>query len=285
MNTMRRVKMYLVFGIVLSVILMIIFLKLPFSFVKKNCMKTVNRLIDKASHEDELFTEDELRDLPRPLQQYFKYCGYIGTKKMSYMKAEFKNVTFRQGTGSHALTIDYTQYNFVDQPDRIALISSSLYGIPFEGCDSYVGGLGRMKGVIGKLITIFNVTGDEMDKACLVTFLADSMIMPNSFLKDYIKWEEVDTNHVKAQISYYGTTAVGIFTINDIGEITSFITNDRAVYNSYGTMSYEKWTITCEDYSVNTDGIKHPMKMKAIWNYKNGDFIYFDSNNLKVEYY
>ncbi len=277
--------MYLVLGIVVLVVaIIILFLKLPFSFVKKDFLRTVNHLIDKAGHTDALFTEEELKDLPTPVQRYIRHCGYIGKKKMDYMKADFKDVTFRQGIKSPDLTIDYTQYNFVEQPNRMALISSSLYGIPFEGCDSYVNGFGRMRGIVGKLITIFNVTGEEMDKACLVTFLADSIMIPSSFLQDYIKWEEVDSNHVRAQISYYGITAAGTFTINDIGEITSFTTNDRAVYNSDGTMTYVKWTLTCEDYTTNAEGIKHPTKMKAMWNYKDGDFIYFDSSNLYVEY-
>lgn len=278
--------MYLIPGIVLSVLLFIVlFLKLPFSFVKKDFMETVNHLIGKAGQTDELFTEEELSELPAPLQRYFRYCGYIGKKKMSYMKAEFKDVTFRQGRKSPDLTIDYTQYNFINQPDRMALISSSLYGIPFEGCDSFVDGCGRMKGVVGKLIPIFNVTGREMDKACLVTYLADSIMMPNAFLQDFVSWEEVDANHARAMISYFGITAGGTFTFNDKGEITSFSTDDRAVYNSDKTMSYEKWTITCENYVTNEDGIKHPTKIKAMWNYEDGDFIYFDSSNLNLEHY
>lgn len=275
----------IILSILILLIIVILFMKLPFSFVKKDFMKSVNSLKDKAGKTDDIFTEEELANLPSPLQQYFRYCGYIGSKKMSYMKAEFTDVTFRQGKDNPPLTIDYTQYNFVEQPDRMALISSSLYGIPFEGCDSFVDGFGRMRGVIGKLFTIFNVTGKEMDQACLATFLADSLMMPNAFLQDYIQWEELDSNHAKAVITCYGITTSGIFAFNDKGEIISFTTDDRAICNSDGTIEYEKWTITCDEYIENEDGIKHPMKLKAIWNYEDGDFIYFDSSNLHIEYY
>ncbi len=51
----------------------------------------------------------------------------------------------------------------------MALIDSSIFGIPFEGYDSYQNGTGGMKGVIAKAITLFDQTGTDMDKACLAT--------------------------------------------------------------------------------------------------------------------
>lgn len=277
--------MYYILGVLIFIVIILVFIKVPYSFVRRDFNKTVSLLSSKVRATDELFTEHDIAGLPTPLQKYFRYCGYIGKKKMNYLKATFKDVVFYQGKNGKKLIIDYTQYNFVETPDRMALISSSLFGIPFEGCDSYVGGSGRMKGVVGKLVPIFNVTGKEMDIACLVTLLADSVMIPNTFLQDYIRWEPIDGHHAKAVISYYGITASGTFTFNDLGEITAFTTKDRAIYSSDGTMSYEKWTITCEHYVENANGIKHPTMIKAIWNLKDGDFTYFDSSNLQVEYF
>ena len=38
------------------------------------------------------------------------------------------------------------------------------------------------------------------------------------------------------------------------------------------------------DY-VEKDGIKQPQRIRVIWHSKNGDLIYFDSNNVKIEYH
>lgn len=70
------------------------------------------------------------------------------------MKLYFEDVDFVQA--SKRLKIKYTLYSFVAEPIRIALIDTSIFGIPFEGIDSYQNGVGCMKGEIAKFIK----TGD-----------------------------------------------------------------------------------------------------------------------------
>ena len=62
-------------------------------------------------------------------------------------------------SGDKPIKIDYTQYDFVNQPNRIAYIGSSMYDIPFEGVDVFLDGTGAMKGVIAKLFVLFNQMG------------------------------------------------------------------------------------------------------------------------------
>ena len=57
-----------------------------------------------------------------------------------------------------------------------AYIDSSLYGIPFEGLDSFLRGKGSMKGILGKPFTLFDERGADMDQVCLVTFLAGTIL-------------------------------------------------------------------------------------------------------------
>lgn len=278
--------MLIVIGSILAVIvLIIIFFQLPVSFVQRDYYKRVDKLIQKDKHISGTVTEADIVHLPEPIQRYIHYIGILGTQKRSYMKAYFRNVDFWQERGGPNLTIDYIQYNFLSQPDRMALIDSKMKGIPFEGCDSYEDGVGGMKGTIGKVVTIFNVTGKEMDQACLVTYLADSILFPYALLEDFITYEEIDKNHVKAKISYYGIETEGVFSINDLGEITSFTTNDRGVTNDDGSITMVKWTVTADQYRLDSDGIKKPTILKAIWNYDDGDFIYFDSSSSTIEYH
>ena len=41
----------------------------------------------------------------------------------------------------------------VDKPGRMAMIESSMFGIPFQGYDYYRDGKGGMRGVIAKQLT------------------------------------------------------------------------------------------------------------------------------------
>lgn len=287
MKKERKRKMFVIIGVLLVLAgMLMIWFHIPYSPVKKQFQKDIEALSVK-NHlpiENEVFTDSDFSHLPIAIQRYIQYCGYIGTPKMSYLKMEYHDVDFMQGRNGPSLKIDYTQYNFVCEPCRMALIDSSMFGIPFEGYDYYQNGSGGMKGVIAKAITLFNQTGTDMDKACLATFLAESLFAPTILLQDYISFEEINNFEVRAIISYKGQTASGIFTFNEKYEMVSFTTNDRAATGTDGTMEYVPWSALCSDYQVSESGIKYPTKFQAVWNYSDGDFIYFDGIINKVSY-
>ena len=277
--------MYIAIGVLLVMIgAAVIFFNIPFSPLKNDFTKDMNALSERSmSPSSRVFTKEDIVALPAPVQKYFRSCGFIGKPIMSGMKAAFRDVPFKQGKNGPSLKIDYTQYNFVAQPQRIALIRSSLFGIPFDGYDSYIDGRGDMKGVLGKLATLFDQTGEDMNRACLVTFLSECLIVPSAALQDYISWDEIDQTHAKATITYYDISASGIFAFNDQGEMTSFTTEDRAAYNNDGTMERVSWSAICADYRE-CNGYRLPNVLQAVWHYKDGDLLYFDGSKVTFEY-
>lgn len=259
---------------------------IPYSPVKKQFQKDIAELTEEChvSCENEMFTEQDFAKLPETIQKYIEHCGYIGTPRMSYLHMEYRDVAFMQDRQGPALTIDYSQYNFVSKPARMALINSSMFGVPFEGYDYYRSGTGGMKGVVAKLFTLFDETGSKMDQACLVTFLAESLFVPSALLQDYITFEEIEDRKVRASISYGGQTAAGIFTFNEQYEMISFTTNDRAASGTDGTFAYVPWSALCSGYEPGENGILYPTKFQAVWNYPDGDFTYFDGVIDSVSY-
>lgn len=171
----------------------------------------------------------------------------------------------------------------MSKPFRVANIDTSLFKVPFEGNEYYYDNIGRMKGVIAKTFTIFDVKGSEMNESSLVTYLSECLIVPNAALQNFIKWEEIDDLHAKAIISYDGITVSGIFSFNKKGEMTSFTTNDRWADKGDGTYEKVRWSAICSNYK-NNNGIKQPANFKAVWHYTDGDLVYFDSNNIKIEF-
>ena len=287
MKKARKRKMFIVLGMLLVIIgALVIWFNIPYSPVKKQFQSDITALLaeNQLSADNELFTEKDFSHLPTAIQRYIENCGYIGAAKMSYLKMEYHNVDFSQGKSGPTLKIDYIQYNFINEPCRMALIDSSMFGIPFEGYDYYQNGTGGMKGVIAKAITLFDQTGADMDKACLATFLAESLFAPTILLQDYITFEEISDFEVRATITYGGQTASGIFTFNEQYEMISFTTNDRAVAETDGSMEYIPWSAICNDYQLSPSGIKYPTKFQAVWNYPNGDFVYFDGVISEVSY-
>lgn len=267
----------MILGIIAGLILLLaVYFIQPYSPLQSDFNKTAEQLISGTQPETGTFSQKDIAHLPAPVQNYFIHCGYIGTPKMVWVKTAFNDVSFSTGRNKPALTIDYTQYNFVETPNRLAYIDSSMYGIPFQGFDSYTQGVGSMKGVIAKAYTLFDQKGPEMDKACLVTILSESLFIPNIALQNYITWEAIDDTHAKASITAYGTSASGFFTFNEEGETLEFTTNDRMAVGFDGSKQSIPWSAVCEGYQKNENGILKPTRFKAVWHYPEGDLVYFD---------
>lgn len=168
----------LVVAIVLIGIIVVWFL-IPYSPLKRQFLHDVDAVKSaQIAQATELFTLQDIEHLPEIVQTYLSNCGYVGKSKMSYMSITFKDVTFSRSKDQPPMRIDYSQFNGAQNPTRLALIESQLFFVPFEGYDYYLNGKGGMKGMIGKLFTVFHQTGETMDKAALLTFLSESLFMP-----------------------------------------------------------------------------------------------------------
>lgn len=278
--------MKIIICIAVFFIFIVTWFAIPYSPLKDD-FSTDNKTLKEKSilyKDNEVFKETDFEATPSAIQKYIANAGYIGTKKMNSLHMEYLDVDFKQGKNGPSLKIDYIQNNYVKEPARMALTLSSMFGIPFQGYDYYSDGVGGMKGVIAKLLTLFDQKGLEMDVACLATFLAESMFFPSVLLQDYISLEEINDHQVKATITFREQKASGIFTFNEKYEMTSFTTKDRAVVNTDGTTENVPWTAACDRYVTGADGIKRPTTFKAIWNYSDGDFIYFDGQISRIDY-
>lgn len=230
---------------------------------------------------DRVFTTEDIAGLPRPLQRYFEYCGFIGKPRMSNIKITHRNVDFV--LNSKKLKIQCVQYNSALKPERIALIDTHLYGIPFEGLDAYQNGRGSMKGVLAKSITLFNQTGTAMNQSSLVNCLAESLLVPEMALQDFMSWEAINDNQVRGTISYYGLSASGIFSFDKDGLLEQFTTEDRVYVDTAGNEKRVRWSAICGNYRE-INRIKQPRSLKAIWHLPEGDLVYFDGNDTIIKY-
>lgn len=289
-----RNNMGIIIGLLMAVLgFLIIYMSIPYSPTNKAFQKDLAAVQEAqgiqdqagtADHWRERFTKEDFADFPLAIQKYIENCGYLGKPKFSQLKMAFKDVDFAQAREAKALKMDYTQYNFAQEPVRMALIKSSLFGIPFEGYDRYLSGQGSMKGVIAKHMTLFNQTGPEMDQACLATYLAEAFFLPSTLLSGLIDFQEITPYEVQATIHYQGQRASGIFYFNENYEMTTYTTKSRSLSEKDGSYTPMTWTARCGDYQVNARGIKHPSTLQAIWNYPDEAFIYFDGQQGEFTY-
>ena len=280
---MKKKIMIALIVVAAIILLLAVWFNIPYSPVKAQFITDVEARAQKVTAvASEKYTADDFKDLPPTIQKYLELNDYIGAKRYAVLSMEYRNVDFGLGVNKPRLKIDYTHTDFSDSPDRLAFIDSKMFGVPFQGYDYYMDGKGGMKGVLAKLFTLFDQTGPEMDKACLITYLAEAFFLPEAFLKDFITFKQIDEHTVEATITNKGVTASGVFHFNDSYEMTSFTTNDRGQIAPDGSIEYTPWEAQCENYKEYSDGIRRPTVFRAVWKNKDGDFIYFDGKISRV---
>jgi hypothetical protein len=273
---MKKGRKIVIGVIFILLVVIIIYLMIPYSPVKKEYSSIVGELSEANKMPKSIITEDDLKVLPEVIQKYFIKNGYVGIESASIIKFDFKDVEFSMGVNKPNIKIDYTVYDFVKEPTRVALIDSKMFGIPFEGIDICKDGKAKMKGTLAKNITLFNTKFDIIDSS----YLSECMMHPSLALQENITYKQIDDYSVEATIRKKGRKTTGIFYFNENYEMTHFIDEKRL---SSDTNTYEKWSAVTSDYKV-VNGVNRPTKFQAVWNFSEGDLVYFDSKNMKISY-
>lgn len=273
---MKKGRKIVIGVIFILLVVIIVYLMIPYSPVKKEYSSIVGELSEANKMPKSIITEDDLKVLPEVIQKYFIKNGYVGIESASIIKFDFKDVEFSMGVNKPNVKIDYAVYDFVKEPTRVALIDSKMFGIPFQGIDICKDGKATMKGILAKNITLFNTKFDIIDSS----YLAECMMHPSIALQENITYKQIDDYSVEATIRKNVRKTTGIFYFNENYEMTHFIDEKRL---SSDTNTYEKWSAVTSDYKV-VNGVNRPTKFQAVWNFSEGDLVYFDSKNMKIRY-
>ena len=270
------------------IVLVIFWFSIPYSPFRNQFKKDLNKQmqLSKSFLRDTsktVYEKEDFESLLPLLRAYIEECGYIGSPRKSVLKMEYMKVDFALGQNRPKLKIDYTQVDFANAPVRLAFIDSKMFGIPFQGYDYFVNEKGGMKGVLAKSFQLFDQTGEQMDKAALVTYLAEIIFVPEALLQNFVSFNQLDSHRVEARIEYKGLKACGIYHFNDAHEMICFSTDERSQTASDGSVENIPWEAQCREYKVYSDGIKRPSIFRAVWKYPDQDFIYFDGKISSVD--
>lgn len=214
-------------------------------------------------------------DLPKALQNFINQSGFLSLGNIHQVKIEWRNTMLKLSYGGNWKMINCVQHNFLTDPIRLVYIKTKILGlIGIEAFDSFRHGNGNMMVKAAGLFKLVDAKGYKMDKAELVTILAETMIISDYALQTYIQWKEIDLYTVRGTINYHGLKASGLFYFNTDFQMIRFETDDRYYTESKGNLIQTKWTATCKDY-ITQNEISFPSSFKATWNFPNDDFNYF----------
>ncbi|MFR3686951.1 MAG: DUF6544 family protein [Enterococcus sp.] len=281
-----RMTMMLVWGFIIVLVLVIIYLIIPGGPVWKKYLADVASSFQQAennSSQSGLITEEAIADLPQPLKKYLKKNGYVNQPMMRNMYIRFENTKFRMEAGKNPIPIDFCQVNFVGRPDRYAFLKARMFGLPVQVRDSVQDGKGSMIGVLAKHFQLFHSTGPEMDQSQLITALADAVFMPSLFLQEYITWRTIDQRRVEGTISWKGVSVKGRFTFDDSGDIVRFDTDERYMDENGKGTSLVPWFVLYENYQSD-EKYRRPGCVSVNWQLPQGVDNYFVSDRIKIQY-
>lgn len=274
--------------IMLSSIVLIIIVILVLAYQSNDLKRTyINQAITGLnrleSTQRQIITENDIKHLPLIIQKYLKYAGVIGRETVHNVRivAEGKFLLDPK-RGWSDLRIE--QYNFFDDlPMRLSYMKLNILGIPLYGLDTYADGKGSMRGKLAGLLTVIQGKGSEMDTSEQVVLLSEMFTTPATLIDRRITWEDIDSTTVKAIFTDNGRRVSGLIRFNENGELTEFITEDKAYQDKDNTYKKVSWSVLLKDYK-DFNGLILSTYSEVIWHFPEGDQCYGKVSMKEIEY-
>jgi len=228
-----------------------------------------------------IVTQEMLEGLPAPLRRYLAYAGVVG--KPMVQSVHLRQVgRIRGGADKPWMKIDAVQDYTVDPPGFTWVGTVRKLGLPIiRARDSYQNGKGRMLIKMGGLITLTDATGMEMDQGSMMRYLNEMTWFPSAFLRSNISFEPIDDNSAKVTLTDCGNTAKATMYFDDVGRLIDFVAPRYREVG--GKFVLENWSTPMPEYGE-FEGLRLPVKGKAVWKLREGDFEYIEVVVTEMKY-
>ncbi len=226
-------------------------------------------LAGSSAGEARFVSEGMLDGLPEPVQRYLRYTGIIG-------KPFVRRVHLKQrgnmllASGRPWIPLKAQQWYAVRTPGFVWYATLHIGPISIvRARDMYRTGVGHMLIKIASLITVADAKGNEIDQGEMVRYLSEMMWFPSAFLEDNVSFEAVDARSARVILTDRGRTATAMLFIDADGRLTEFVAQ------RYAGSNLETWSVPITAYGE-FEGLKLPVRCKAVWKLANGDQEYID---------
>jgi Family of unknown function (DUF6544) len=228
-----------------------------------------NLLARSSAVEARFISEPMLDGIPEPVQRYLRYTGIIG-------KPFVRRVHLRQSgrmllaSGTPWIPLKGEQWYSVLPPGFVWYATLHIGPISIvRARDMYRTGKGRMLIKAASVVTVADAKGNEIDQGEMVRYLSEMMWFPSAFLEDNVSFETVDASSARVILTDRGRTATGTLFLDAEGRLTEFVAR------RYAASDLETWSVPITAYGQ-FEGLKLPVRCKAVWKLAKGDQEYID---------
>ncbi|MDP9468250.1 MAG: hypothetical protein M3P32_05860 [Chloroflexota bacterium] len=216
---------------------------------------------------------EELEELPATVQRYLGFMGVAGRPRVWSFRAQFRGRFWLRRELGWMSAVAW-QYNSAPEIARVFVMRVRVGGIvPMVGCDTYLGGRGRMIGKVFNRLTVVDGHGEEFDIGELTTYLNDAVLLaPSMLLGPNTTWAEIDDRTFEVTLADAGRCVTGRVSIDESGAPSDFSTMDRFASLPSGLQRAEWHTPVQRWHSGN--GRNLPGPVEAIWLLPDGPLPY-----------
>jgi hypothetical protein len=252
--------------------------------MKKRVQREVDELFVKDKDEviGRKITEKDLDGLPVPVKKYLRYTRIIGKEKARTVRLKQRGY-FRTKEAQRWMPLKAEEYFTVDPPGFLWYGKIKVFPfVSVAAIDKFYKGEGSLEVKMMSLFKVADAKGREYDQAELVRYLSEMIWFPSAFLSEYIHWEPVNSESVKATIRVNGLSASAVLHFNPKGQITNFVA--ERYMDVGGGLILKKWFTPLHEYAE-INGIMVPVKGEGVWKLSTGDFSYVKIDEIKdLEY-
>lgn len=163
-------------------------------------------------------------------------------------------------------------------------MNATMKGLPVKGYHRFLNGTAVMDIRLLSLIKVQYQDGDKMNISETVTFFNDMCCLaPATLIDKRIKWLEADSVKAKAEFTNNGIAISAWLYINDEGELTNFVSEDRYATTDKQEMIRLPWSTPLAQYRSFKDYIL-PGYADLVYSCPDGDLCYGKFKMVSIVY-
>lgn len=221
-----------------------------------------------------LVTERDLEGLPAPAQRYLRAMGVLGRARVRLFDVAMRG-RFRLRPDGPWMPMQALQRNTVAPVARVFSMVIRMGGVlPMIGGDTYLGGVGRMQGKLGGLVTVADGYGPEFDVGELTTWLDDAVLLaPSMLLSAPVEWQARSDELIELTLHDAGHTVRATVQLDALGRPADVWSDDRWVDLPSGPTRAE-WHTPVPGWTGAPGSLPMPLPGCATWMLDDGPYTY-----------
>lgn len=269
---------YILLGVVIGLYVVQFISNLIFNKKVRHEVEIIYKGIKPGNND--IVMEKDLERLPEPVKKYLSNSGVIGKPRIKTVRLK-QDAKIRMSQESRWFRHTTVQYFNTENPGFIWYANMPiLAGLSMKVRDKYFRGKGDMLGKLFSVIPIVTGSGFKIDQGSLSRFVGEMTWFPTAFLNDYCKWESRDNYSAVLNINIDNVKVNGIFTFDENYNLKTFECPRWMDIDDKEMKTYMNYF---EESKV-INGIRIPIRGKAVWKLEKGELIYWDGMITEIEY-